>query len=160
MLPVSTAGCPDSVTLFCTAIERATYGIHKLFRTGDVPTSLTSTVLAVVDGFFGLCGSKRLGGDIHRYLPPFPPVPNRTFVVSVNVKPKQRTKQALRWIYCQQGPPGRTIIYVKTSSAPRDVLMLLVYLTKINILIIPSEQVCARMSEQPSVRSFRHIYNH
>ena len=43
LLQVSTAGLSDSVfvTLLGTAVERASCGIHKLLRTGGVPTSLT-----------------------------------------------------------------------------------------------------------------------
>ena len=47
------------VTLFCTAVETAVSEVHKLFRTGGVPTSLTSIVLVVADGLFGLYGSER-----------------------------------------------------------------------------------------------------
>ena len=47
------------MTLFRAADERANCGVHKLFRIGGVPTSLTLTVLAVADGLFGLYGSER-----------------------------------------------------------------------------------------------------
>ena len=47
------------MSLFCTAVERASYRVHKLFGTGGVPTSLTFIVLAVADGLFGLYGSER-----------------------------------------------------------------------------------------------------
>ena len=70
------------VTLFCTTTERASWGIHKLLRTGEVPTTLTFIVLVVADGLFGLCGPERLGGATHSHshrtrsypipLPPFP----------------------------------------------------------------------------------------
>ena len=69
-MQVSTwAGPPDFVfvTLFRTAVERASYGVHKLLRTGEVPTTLTSIVLVLADGLFGLCRSERLGQAIHRY---------------------------------------------------------------------------------------------
>ena len=62
----STVGCPDSVTLFLTAVERARCGAHKLFRIGEVPTTVASILLVVADGLFGLCGSERLGRAIHR----------------------------------------------------------------------------------------------
>ena len=56
LLHVSTAGCPDSclLLLFRTGIERTSCGVHKPLRTGGLPTTLTSIVLVVADGFFGL----------------------------------------------------------------------------------------------------------
>ena len=77
-MQVSTwAGPPDFVfvTLFRTAVERASYGVHKLLRTGEVPTTLTSIVLVLADGLFGLCRSERLGQAIHRYHWDTPPPP-------------------------------------------------------------------------------------
>ena len=35
LIQFSTAGSPDSVTLFRTAVERAGCGAHKLFRTSE-----------------------------------------------------------------------------------------------------------------------------
>ena len=62
------------VTLLCAAVERASCEVHKLLRTGVVPTNLTAIVLVVADGLFGPCGLERLGQAIHRYLIlPFPP---------------------------------------------------------------------------------------
>ena len=57
-LGVSTAGCPDSVTFFCTAVERADYGVPKLLFTGEVPITVTSIVLVVADSLFDLCRSE------------------------------------------------------------------------------------------------------
>ena len=39
----STVASPDTVfvTLFRTAVERASCGVHKMLRTGEIPTSLT-----------------------------------------------------------------------------------------------------------------------
>ena len=46
------------MSVFRTAVKTAISGVHKLFRTGGVPTSLTLFVLTVVDGHFGLYVSK------------------------------------------------------------------------------------------------------
>ena len=48
LIQFSTAGSPDSVTLFRTAVERESCEVHKLLRTVEVPATLTSTVLVVV----------------------------------------------------------------------------------------------------------------
>ena len=59
----STVGSLDTVfvTLFQTAVERAISGVHKLLRTAEVHTTLTSIVLVVVaGGLFGLCGSEQV----------------------------------------------------------------------------------------------------
>ena len=88
VMQVSTwAGSPDFVfvTVFRTAVQRASYGVHKLLRTGEVFTTLTSIFLVLADGLFGLCRSERLGQVVHRYhphpLPPISPVPNRRYLV-------------------------------------------------------------------------------
>ena len=47
------------MTLLRTAVERASCGVHKLFRTGVVPKSLTFIVMAVANGLFGLYRSER-----------------------------------------------------------------------------------------------------
>ena len=57
-LGVFTAGCPDSVTFFRTAVERADYGVPKLLFTGEVPTTVTSIVLVVADSLSDLCRSE------------------------------------------------------------------------------------------------------
>ena len=58
------------MTLFCAAVGRARCGVHKLLRTGEVPTTLTFIVLVVADGLLGL-----LGRVILRYFtPPTPPL--------------------------------------------------------------------------------------
>ena len=69
---------PDIVftTLFRTPVETAVSGVHKLLRTGGVPTPLT---LAVADRLFGLYGSEH----VHELFtstrsPPFP-VPNKPY---------------------------------------------------------------------------------
>ena len=46
------------MTLFRTAIERSSCGVHKLLLPGGVHT-LTFTVLAVADGLFDVYGSER-----------------------------------------------------------------------------------------------------
>ena len=55
LLHIPTSGCLDSVfvTLVRTAVERASCRVHKLLRTGGVPT-LTFIVLAVADALYGL----------------------------------------------------------------------------------------------------------
>ena len=62
LLQVSTAGSLDTVfvTLFRAAVERACCGVHKLLRTGEVPTTLTSIVLVVADGLSRVCWSELL----------------------------------------------------------------------------------------------------
>ena len=89
LLYVPTAGCPDSclLLLFRSAIERTNCGVHKPLRTDGLPTTLTSIVLVVADGFFGLCVSERLGRATHRYRTPHPHPPNRSYVVCEDVKP-------------------------------------------------------------------------
>ena len=89
LLHVPTSGCPDSclLLLFRTAIERTSCGVHKPLRTGGLPTTLTSVVLVVADGFFGLCVSERLGRATHRYRAPHPHPPKRSYVVCEDVKP-------------------------------------------------------------------------
>ena len=52
--------CPH-FQMFCTAVERASCEVHKLLHAGEVPTALTTIVLAVAGGLFGLCGSGTLG---------------------------------------------------------------------------------------------------
>ena len=54
LLQVSIACCPDTafLTLLRPADEKVGCGVDKLLRTGGVPTSLTSIVLAVADGLF------------------------------------------------------------------------------------------------------------
>ena len=89
LLHVPTAGCPDSclLLLFRSAIERTSCGVHKPLRTGGLPTTITSIVLVVADGYFGLCVSERLGRATHRYRTPHPHPPNRSYVVCEDVKP-------------------------------------------------------------------------
>ena len=41
------------------------YRPFKLLCTGEVPSTLTSILLVVVDGFFGPCGSERLTGRLN-----------------------------------------------------------------------------------------------
>ena len=66
-LQVSTARFPGTVfvTLFPTAVERASCGEHKLLGTGEVSTILTSIVLVVADGLSCLYVLERLGQAIH-----------------------------------------------------------------------------------------------
>ena len=55
LLPISSTVLDTVVaTLFRTAVERASCGVHKFLRTGGDPTALF-IVLAVADGLFGLC---------------------------------------------------------------------------------------------------------
>ena len=65
------------VTLFRTAVERASCGLDKSFiRTGEVPHLLNIAVLAVADGLFGLYGSERRDELFTGTRPPTPhPVP-------------------------------------------------------------------------------------
>ena len=56
-------------TLLGTAVETAVSEVHKLLGTGGVPTSLTSIVLALADGLFGLFGSERAD---ELFMPPHP----------------------------------------------------------------------------------------
>ena len=47
------------MALFRTAVETAVSAVHKWFRAGEVPTSLTLLIsLAVADGLFGLYWSE------------------------------------------------------------------------------------------------------
>ena len=78
------------MTFFRTAVETASCEVRKLLRTGRVPTTFTS-VVPVVDGvtaysvFAGLNVWDELFTDPP---PPFlSPVPNRLYVVSVDVNP-------------------------------------------------------------------------
>ena len=43
------------MTSFRTAVERASRGVHKLLRTGEVPAILSSIVLAMAGSLFSLC---------------------------------------------------------------------------------------------------------
>ena len=71
------------VTLFCTAVETAISGVHKLLRTGGVPTSLTLLIwrwLTVSSVFAGRsartsCSSLTRGRAVRLYTPssPHPP---------------------------------------------------------------------------------------
>ena len=61
---------------------------------GGIPSTLTSIVLMMSDGFFRLCWSERLGRAVHKYpihphphpLPHLSRVPNRPCVVSGDVR--------------------------------------------------------------------------
>ena len=85
MLQVPTAGPSDSVfvTLLRTAVGRASCGVHQLrrFNTG---------VLAVADCLFGLYGSERTDELFTGSRSPLPPVPNKPYVASVDVKQHNR----------------------------------------------------------------------
>jgi len=56
LLQIPTPGLSDSVfvTLFCTAVEKASCRVHKLLCNGGVPTYFTFIVLVVADGLLSV----------------------------------------------------------------------------------------------------------
>ena len=75
------------MTFLRTAVERASGGVHKLLRTGGVPTSLTFIVLAVADGglfgLFGLSEPERRDEIFIGVRPHSSSVPNKPYSVDV-----------------------------------------------------------------------------
>ena len=88
---VPTSGISGSVTLFHTDVQRASCGVHKLFCTGGVTTSLMFIVLVVADWLFGLYGSE-IRDKLFIGTPPCAPDPNKLHVTSVEVKQHKRNE--------------------------------------------------------------------